>query len=89
MADMRHTRRRRARSVDVLGKLRAALALAESDPARFRAECAAAASRLGVGVEELYQLVEANPEFKRALREKAVNAAVTGVARFARRALGL
>jgi hypothetical protein len=77
MARMRHTRRDGA----TLGKVRSMLSLAESDPARFRAECAAAASKLGVGVEQVYQLLQD--------REQLKNVALSGAVKLARRALGL
>ena len=89
MTRMRHTRRGRAREARVLDKLRSMLAEAESDPARFRAECAAAAGKLGVRVEHLYALLERDPEAKKALKQALANAAISGAAKFARRALGL
>jgi len=89
MARMRHTRRRRARPPSLADKLKHLLAVAESDPQRFRAECAAAASRLGVGVEQIYQIVEGDPRFREVLKDAAVNAAVSRAAKFVRGALGL
>jgi hypothetical protein len=89
MAGMRHTRRRRARPPSLADKLRHLLAVAESDPQRFRAECAAAAARLGINVEQVYQIIEGDPRFREALKDAAVNAAVSRAARFVRGALGL
>lgn len=80
MAPMRRTSRQ-----DTVSRLRKLLDLAESDPARFRAECRAAASRLGVGVEQVYQMLQQDQLVKQKLRD----AAALGAARLARRVLGL
>jgi hypothetical protein len=85
---MRHTSSRRARRPDPLARLRKIADLAESDPSRFREECRQVASKLGVGVEQLYRL-ESDPEFRKALKEMAVNAALSGAVKLARRALGI
>lgn len=84
---MRHTRRG-ATEERLLEGLRSMVDMAESDPARFRAECAAAASKLGVRVEHVYQVLEGDPAVKQAIKRALANAAVAGAARLARRALG-
>lgn len=86
---MSRTRRRGARPAgaadEALSKLRKILEQAESDPDRFLAECRSVASRLGVGVEQVYKLMQDDPR----MRDFLKNAAVLGAAKLARRALGL
>jgi hypothetical protein len=81
MAGMSRTRRR----PDPLRQLRKIIDLAETDPARFRAECRRVASGLGVGVEEVYALLQNDPLIRAKLRDVAIQ----GAAKLARRVLGL
>jgi hypothetical protein len=96
MAPMRRTRRREesyarrggshARAADeALAKLRKLLDLAEADPDRFIAECRSVASKLGVGVEQVYRLLQDDPRTRDFLKK----AALQGAAKLARRALGM
>lgn len=89
MARMRHTRRSGASEAGVVDRLRSLVDLAESDPAKFRAECAVTASKLGVGVERVYQTLERDPRVGQAIREALANEVISRAAKFARRALGL
>jgi hypothetical protein len=60
------------------------LDLAESDPARFRAECAALAAKLGTSVEDVYQMLQGEGG-----RERLKNVAVLAAVKFARRTFAL
>jgi hypothetical protein len=78
---MANTSRRRQPAKPDLDKLREMLSLAESDPALFRVKCSEAAAKLGITVEEIYQLLQNKEQLK--------NVALSAGARLAKRAFGL